>query len=85
MYVATAPFVPLYSHELVGPVIKPGVDGLLRVMLKLLPFADVPQSFVVYTDIDPVANVLLNVSNTVVSYSPGEGCVICVPAGIVHT
>jgi hypothetical protein len=39
----------MYSHAFVGPLIKPGVDGLLLVMVIVLALAEVPQSFNAYT------------------------------------
>jgi len=40
----------MYAHAFVGPLIKPGVDGFALVMVMVLAFTEVPQSFTAYTD-----------------------------------
>jgi hypothetical protein len=63
------PVGPMYSHEFVGPLIKPGVDGLFLLMTKLLvPL--VPQSFVDCTDMLLDVKFDANVTLTKVSFSP---------------
>ena len=66
------------SHALVGPLTKPGVAGLLRVINKLLvPL--VLQSFVADTVMALVVNPAEKVTVTVVSFTPNPfGCVIVV-------
>jgi hypothetical protein len=60
----------MYSQALVGPLIRPGVAGLLRTILKLLDPL-LPQSFTAITEILLVVNPGAKVTDTVVSFTPG--------------
>ena len=49
-YVAVCAADPMYAQAFVGPLIKLGVDGFALVMVMVLAFTEVPQSFTAYTD-----------------------------------
>ena len=67
-------------QALVGPLIKPGVDGLVRLTVMLLS-ALVPQLLVARTVILPVLNELLNITLMLLPLFS----VILVPNGTLHT
>ena len=75
----------MYSHTLVEPVIKPGVEGLLLVMVKLLALL-VPQPLAAVTVMALEEKPLVKLTVTVVSFTPGPfgWLIVVVPACAVH-